>query len=788
MEIIISTGQSRRSKLWKNTRLSWDELVERLSVTTRTSETQGEYFNMTKPQQDDIKDVGGFVGGKVKDGRRRSGSIECRTLLTLDADFASEEFCDDIAMLFGFSYCIYSTHKHTPEKPRYRLVIPLSRPCTPDEYEAVARMTAADIGIDMFDDTTYQAHRLMYWPSTSIDGEYVFKHEENVPLDVDAALGRYEDWRDVSSWPVSSRTVKALDRRLKKQEDPTEKRGIIGAFCRTYDIHACIEKYLPDVYSRCNGDRYTYTEGSSSAGLVVYEDGKFAYSNHATDPACGKLCNSFDLVRIHRFRELDDDAKDSTPVNKLPSFIKMNELAASDEGVKKLLISERLRSANEDFAGADFADEDWQVGLELDKQGQVKATLDNIMLILRNDSGLKSIAFNLHRDGIDARGALPWEQIKSGWNDSDNAALKVYINHKYGVYAPSKTKDAVLTAAAERAYHPVKEYLEALPPWDGVSRIDTLLTEYFGAEDNSYTRAVIRKSLTAAVARIYRPGVKFDSVLILNGPQGIGKSTFFSRLAGEWFSDSLTVTDMKDKSGPEKLQGYWILELGELAGMRKTEAETVKSFITRVDDKYRASYGVNVENHPRQCIIVGSTNAEDGFLRDITGNRRFWPVRVSGVCDKKPWQLTDADVRQIWAEALVLYRGGEKLYLEGEDAKRAVREQTEAMETDEREGLVRAYLDRLLPENWADMTIYERRSFLNGNDFGAEERKGTVRRDTVCNMEIWCECFEKERSAMGKQESHMISAIMQKIDGWSKSGGTRIPIYGKQKIYVRNDK
>ena len=788
MEIIISTGQSRRSKLWKNTRLSWDELVKRLSVTTRTSETQGEYFNMTKPQQDDIKDVGGFVGGKVKDGRRRSGSIECRTLLTLDADFASEEFCDDIAMLFGFSYCIYSTHKHTPEKPRYRLVIPLSRPCTPDEYEAVARMTAADIGIDMFDDTTYQAHRLMYWPSTSIDGEYVFKHEENVPLDVDAALGRYEDWRDVSSWPVSSRTVKALDRRLKKQEDPTEKRGIIGAFCRTYDIHACIEKYLPDVYSRCNGDRYTYTEGSSSAGLVVYEDGKFAYSNHATDPACGKLCNSFDLVRIHRFRELDDDAKDSTPVNKLPSFIKMNELAASDEGVKKLLISERLRSANEDFAGADFADEDWQVELELDKQGQVKATLDNIMLILRNDSGLKSIAFNLHRDGIDARGTLPWEQIKSGWNDSDNAALKVYINHKYGVYAPSKTKDAVLTAAAERAYHPVKEYLEALPPWDGVSRIDTLLTEYFGAEDNSYTRAVIRKSLTAAVARIYRPGVKFDSVLILNGPQGIGKSTFFSRLAGEWFSDSLTVTDMKDKSGPEKLQGYWILELGELAGMRKTEAETVKSFITRVDDKYRASYGVSVENHPRQCIIVGSTNAEDGFLRDITGNRRFWPVRVSGVCDKKPWQLTDADVRRIWAEALVLYRGGEKLYLEGEDAKRAVREQTEAMETDEREGLVRAYLDRLLPENWADMTIYERRSFLNGNDFGAEERKGTVRRDTVCNMEIWCECFEKERSTMGKQESHMISAIMQKIDGWSRSGGTRIPIYGKQKIYVRNDK
>ena len=265
MDLVIATGQSRKSKLWKNTKMSWDDFVDRLATTTRTSETQGEYFNMTKSQQDDIKDVGGYVGGKVKDGHRKSGSIENRTLLTLDADFASEDFCDDIAMFFGFSYCIYSTHKHTPEKPRYRLVIPLSRPCTPDEYEAVARMTAYDIGIDMFDDTTYQAHRLMYWPSTSIDGEYVFEREDNTPLDVDAVLGRYEDWHNVASWPVSSRTVKALDRQVKKQEDPTEKRGIIGTFCRTYDIHECIEKYLPDVYERCStGDRYTYTENIES--------------------------------------------------------------------------------------------------------------------------------------------------------------------------------------------------------------------------------------------------------------------------------------------------------------------------------------------------------------------------------------------------------------------------------------------------------------------------------------------------------------------------------------------
>ena len=171
--------------------------------------------------------------------------------------------------------------------------------------------------------------------------------------------------------------------------------------------------------------------------------------------------------------------------------------------------------------------------------------------------------------------------------------------------------------SVERLYHPIKNYLSALK-WDGVERLDTLLVDYLGAEDTPYVRAVTRKTLVAAVARIYRPGTKFDSILVLNGSQGIGKSTLFSKLGGSWYSDSLSISDMKDKTAPEKLQGYWILELGELAGIKKMDVETVKSFITRTDDKYRQSYGVSVESHPRSCIIVGTTNSDGGFLRDIT--------------------------------------------------------------------------------------------------------------------------------------------------------------------------
>ena len=786
MKVFVSTGNSRMEKRWNGGEMELEDFVRRISRTIRTAETVEQYRKLSKARQDSIKDVGGFVMGKLKGGRRKKDCVVFRSALTLDMDHAEADIPERMEMFFDFRCLIYSTHKHTPEGPRFRLVVPLSRNVSPDEYAAVARKVAEDIGMELFDDTTYEPSRLMYWPSTSADGEFVFRDVAGEILDPDVVLARYRDWRDSSEWPVSGRQQAVVLREMKKQADPLGKEGVVGAFCRTYSIEEAVEVFLADVYrpSVMQG-RYDYVPADSQAGVVVYE-GRFAYSHHATDPACGKLMNAFDMVRIHRFGELDVRASEDTEACKLPSFRAMSEFAVSDERVKLTLAEERAESAKREFSGED----DWSKGLELDRQGKVKDTLDNLVLAIRHDDGLQSIAFNLHRDGIDAGEGLPWKQIKPGWNDSDFASLKVYLNKGYGVYAPTKTKDALLAVASERAYHPVKEYLDALPEWDGVKRVDTLLTDYLGAEDSAYTRAVIRKTLAAAVARIYQPGTKFDSVLILNGPQGIGKSTMFARLAGAWFSDSLTLTDMRDKSGPEKLQGYWILELGELAGMKKTDVETVKSFLSRVDDKYRASYGLNVESHPRQCVIVGSTNTESGFLRDITGNRRFWPVRVNGESVKKPWQISGEDVLQVWAEAKAVYEGGERLYLEGEVAAMAVSQQAEAMETDDREGLVRTYLDTLLPENWDSMSLYDRRNFLNGSEFGEERQTGTVRRMMVCNMEIWCECFGRESSALKKIDSYEISGIMRKIEGWgkyaeTKNGMSGFPIYGKQRAYVR---
>nr|DAU82915.1 MAG TPA: virulence associated protein E [Caudoviricetes sp.] len=775
----IAVGNSRMDKKWKNRDISWEDLCQRVSSTIRTTETVEEYRKLKKGAQDNIKDVGGFVGGQLREGRRKNGMVLCRSMLTLDMDYGEPGIWDEIDLLHDFKCCVYSTHKHTPEHPRLRMIIPLARDITEEEYPAVARMVAKEIGIDLFDDTTYEACRLMYWPSTSANGEFFYKTKEGPLLDPDAYLAKYADWRDASTWPVSSRQSEAVRRSITQQADPLEKPGIVGAFCRAYTIEEAIEAFLTDVYepSTMNG-RYDYIPADSAAGVVVY-DGKFAYSHHATDPVCGKLLNAFDLVRLHKFRELDENVGLDTPPGKLPSFKAMSDLALGDDKVKAVFAEERIAQA-----AAEFSDEDWQNGLELDKSGHVKNTLHNLTLILENDPNLKGVVFNQLLDGMEIKGEVPWKHPSKFWRDADDAQLISYVDTHYGTFSARNYDIAVTKVADDRAYHPIREFIESLPEWDKVPRVDTLLVDYLGAGDTAYVRAVTRKTLCAAISRVLRPGCKFDSMLVLNGPQGVGKSTLIAKLAGEWFSDSLNLGDTKDKTAAEKLQGYWILEIGELAGLKKAEVETLRSFLSRQNDIYRAAFGKRATPHLRQCVFFGTTNAESGYLRDTTGNRRFWPGKNPGSGKKQSWNLTHEEILQIWAEALVYVRQGEKLYLSAEMDALAKDEQREAMESDEREGLVREYLDTLLPERWAEMDLFERRNFLSGSDFGGLQEKGTVRRTSVSNMEIWCECFGKERANLRRTDSNELTGILARL-GWKRADNkVRIPLYGPQYIFV----
>lgn len=348
--------------------------------------------------------------------------------------------------------------------------------------------------------------------------------------------------------------------------------------------------------------------------------------------------------------------------------------------------------------------------------------------------------------------------------------------------------DQKTITAARHAFHPVKEYLEGLEPWDGVPRVDTLLIDYLGAEDSIFTREATAKILTAAVRRIYEPGCKFDSMLVLSGPPNTGKSMLVARLGGNFFSDNLTFDDMKDKTAAEKLQGYWLLEIGEMKGMRKMDVDSIKAFISRQEDIYRAAYGHNTERHPRQCVIFGTVNDLSGYLKDVTGNRRFWPIEVTGKGEKHPWDIT-AEIRdQIWAEVFFRYRalGEDRLVLSPEAQKIAEEKQVEALEADDREGIVQEYLDTLLPEGWASMSLNERIDFLDGDIELLGDVEGTVERTEVSNIEIWCECFRRPMNSIQKKDSYEIAGILKRL-GWSRSAERkRIPLYGLIRSYKRD--
>lgn len=776
----IAAGRSRTEMKWKNTEMRWSDLVAKLQRTTRTRETIEQYKHMSKQDQGDAKDVGGFVGGTLKGGRRKTGQVLQRSMLTLDADYAGPDFIDDLEMTFPYAFAAYTTHSHTPEAPRWRLLIPFKEPISPDECEALGRFTASDIGIDLFDDSTYETERLMYWPSTAEDGEFLFRHLDGPFMDPKEILERRPFWNDASTWPESGRMQHARRRHAERQGDPLEKPGAIGAFNRAYSIPEAIEKFIPDAYTECDVEnRYTYTAGSTAAGMVVYDDGKFAFSNHGTDPAGGQLCNAFDLVRIHKFGHLDEDKAPDTHVNQLPSYTEMTRYAIKDDATRIELAAVARAELQEDF------DEDtsWMAELSFTEKGLLAKTINNAILIMENDTNVKdAIGYDeFNRKPVTLK-PLPWKPDPDGWADADDSGLRHYIENTYHLKTREDINDALSLVMTQHRYHPIREYLDSLA-WDGTPRLDRLLIDLMGAEDTEYTKQVTRKWLAAAVARVREPGCKFDTMLILVGEQGVGKSQFFSRLArqGAWFSDSMSRFD-NTKDCMEQLAGKWILEIGELASMKKSEVEGVKTFMSKQSDDYRTPYSKRPQNFPRQCVFGGTTNRDD-FLQDATGGRRFWPVEIGGNTQRMWAELTRDYVDQVWAEADAAYALGEELYIGGEAAKQAREMQDKYTEMGGKPGMAELFLSKKVPENWDSIESNERTEWLRGYDFDIPE--GTKTRETITGIELFVECFGGIKGLYRRADSYEMTDILRQI-GWKKNGkSARVVDYGKQRTFIR---
>lgn len=543
--IIISAGKSRKDINWQRQTLTVSELYDRLKTPARGVEALSEYTKMKKAQQDDLKDVGGFVAGALAGGRRKANAVTGRDVITLDFDNVPGWQTDAVlATLDGLkcNYCVYSTRKHAPNAPRLRVLIPTDRTMTPDEYEPCARRMADYIGISMADPTTFEVSRLMYWPSCCSDSEFVFRTADEPFASVDSLLASYKDWHDISEWPQVPGSF-SYQKLAVKQGDPEAKPGIVGAFCRTYDIYRAIDELLPGIYEAVDNekDRYTYLGGSTTGGAIVYDNGKFLFSHHATDPCSGRLVNSFDMVRLHRFGDADDVSDASTPANRLPSYKRMLEYANSLDDVAVLLMQERYDSAIADFegVGADNADDpgNWMLKLQREPQtGRIKGSIDNVRIILENDPLLKGrFALNRFAGRGEVLEKLPWNVAKGEhrrrmWSDTDSNGLYWYMEKQYAITGRGNIDAALDIHAATHAFNEVQDYIEGLT-WDGTPRLDTLFIDYLGAEDSLYNRTVCRKAFVAAVARAMLPGCKYDNMLILCGPQGIGKSTLLDKMS-----------------------------------------------------------------------------------------------------------------------------------------------------------------------------------------------------------------------------------------------------------------
>ncbi len=795
----ISTASHRTATHWPASEMMWSDFIDKLKTPIRSTETYEAYMKMSKTEQDNLKDVGGFVGGYSKDGSRAANKMIGRDLVALDFDNIAAGATDDIVRRvdsLGCAYVIYSTRKHADFAPRLRIILPSDRTMTAEEYEPIARKLAYMIGIGGADPTTFQVNRLMYWPSVSKDSQYVFVVGDKQFLSADGILKMYDDWTDIAAWPQVPGHEVSQQRLVARQQDPTTKSGVVGAFCRTYNIFSAMETFIPKVYDETDkDDRFTYTGGSTTGGVIVYGEGMFAYSHHATDPISGKLVNAFDFVRLHLFGHLDDDIKEGTPTVKYPSYLEMKRLAIADKAVSDLMNQERYESAKQAFAESDTlatddagdADLSWLNKLSKNHNtGKIENTIRNIVTILENDPLLNGkIALDEFANRGLAVGRLPWDDRdeRRNWSDTDDAGIRMYLEAYYQITGPTKIADALLLVSRKYAINDVKDYIKSCK-WDGTKRLEMLLVDYLGAEDTPYTCAVIRKSLVAAVARIMVPGIKYDYMPILTGPQGIGKSTFLAVLAGEWFSDSLASFSGKDAA--EMLQGIWLNEIGELTAFSRAETNHVKQFLSKREDIYREAYGRRTNRFKRQCVFFGTSNDSE-FLKDSTGNRRFWPVEVGvNTPTKSIWEDLKEEREQIWAEAYMYYVLGEKLYFDKAIEDMAREQQDNHKEANAKAGMVEAFLEQQVPVSWNTMTISQRKTYLGG---GMTYEGELMYRDKICAAEVWVECFNSDLKYLKRGDSIEINAILAGFEGWKKNKEKRrYGPYGRQRGYELVDK
>ena len=802
LSMTLALGAGRFSTKWRNTKMGLGELITRLEFPRVAPITLVSYKGLSADEKIRYKDGEGFVGGSlIEDGPRRADTVVDRCIITLDHDGGDLEALDKIKRGIGeYEYVVHTTFSHTPEHPKLRVLVFLAKPIPVKDYALYAEAFATRIDGLEFDVTAYRGNQFMYWPAHPSDGTYTLWHNEGKLYDpVGAEAAEAREGADKVLTGLGSRAKAAAERR--PLENPLEKEGLVGDFCRAYELREAMDRWLGEFYGSCGDDRYTYIPGSTSGGAIVY-DALWLYSHHSSDPGFGQNLNAFDLVRVHLFGEMDEKVvaraekkgKVLTP-SQYPSYQEMKKLFDQAQVEDKASAAE--------VEGDESLDKEslakiWSKLERNERGGEPKSNATNVLLILKEHPYLKdTLKYNLFSKRLEMSGdKIPWKREGDPLHITDATMSEVrnFLNDRYKISNQNVVMDALVSTARKSIYHPVRDYLNSLV-WDGIERVDTLLVRHLRAVDDEYVRAVTRKTLVGAVARVFNPGVKFDTCLILSGKQGCGKSEIVKRLAlsfapenGEsenWFSDSLK--DFSDKDAMQHLGGVWIIELAEMVATSKGDSNVVKNFLSTTTDRYRSSYGRFTEEHPRQCIFIGTTNQGE-VLIDETGGRRFWPVEVQHIDPGNkehplfPYNLKRDYIDQVWAEAVQRFRDGEPLFLSGSVEITAADKQRNITVRSDSMGEIELWLNQLVPEGWIHMNKGERQRF-NRDDLRAED--GAKPRQRVCVREIMEECFNVSPGLSKQHESRSVAAIMAQMPGWEARPLLSCGPYGKQRCYIR---
>lgn len=711
-DTLIRIAEGKASSLGKatNKTLSWGNFVNSLARPTRTRESFKQFLKLPKAEQDKLKALDGWLlGGPVQSGRRRKNQILERDLVTLDLDKITAQQYRSIRVgknpICQYEFVAHTTRKHTEENPRLRIYMLPKRPVKAEEYSALSRIIAhkVDESMDAVDEVSFRIAQMMFRPTCAQDQKFKVWHNAGERIGPDETFQDFKlDWRDYNNLPFSEKRGKRRPS-ADKAENPTTKRGVIGAFCRAYSVEEAISEFLSDVYAPGDDNsgkpRYSYIPGSTTNGVVVEDDGLFIYSHHGTDPCGDQLCNAFDMVRLHLYGEEDEGRDPDQPITKAPSYEKMVAFAKGQKPVSKELVEsnyhflanvdedlEDLSEQEPDEASSDQGQglppsrtpppkatkKDWHLTeLEIDEHGFIKNTPANIRKLLQYDTRLRGVmAFNeltqcvvMRRDlvtGVEGLRDFVVQDTLNGdeWTDLHDRVLRDMFSerredHNGFALKPAREdiRDAVDVVADQWRFNPVIEYLEKLPQWDGVDR--PLFIKYVGTPDNPYFRDAGEIFLRAAIARAYNPGHEWQFVPIVQGKQESGKSSIVGSLFGDHWGGELTADLKSNAEAVQQMEGFWGMEFPEIANLRRSENDDAKTFVTLKKDKVRKPYGHRMQTYGRRCVYLGTTNQVQ-FLKDPTGNRRYWPVPVCMPFVDNPGIQRDRD--QIWAQALAGYK------------------------------------------------------------------------------------------------------------------------------------